>query len=263
MGVRKLGKVIAVSNQKGGVGKTTTVVNLAAAMGLRGKKVLIIDLDPQGNTTTSLGISKKSIRYTSYEVITEQCRIFEAAVPTQFRGISVVPATKDLAGASVELIDEDGRAAFLKKQTELIRGDYDYILIDCAPSLDLLTINALTAADSALIPIQCEFLSLEGLTELIDTIKRIRLTSNPGLMIEGILFTMYVSRYKLTEQVEAEVKKYFKNDVLETVIPRSVALSEAPSFGQPIMYYDKKSKGAKAYDELAKEIIKRGKKQKS
>lgn len=258
-----MGRVIAVSNQKGGVGKTTTVVNLAAALGLRGKKVLVIDLDPQGNTTTSLGISKKSIRFTSYEVITEQCRIFEAAVPTQFRGISAVAATKDLAGASVELIDEDARALFLKKQIDMVRNDHDYILVDCAPSLDLLTINALTAADSALIPIQCEFLSLEGLTELIDTIKRIRKTSNPELMIEGILLTMYVKRYKLTEQVEEEVRKYFGGDVLETVIPRSVALSEAPSFGQPIMYYDKKSKGAKAYDELAKELIKRSKKQKN
>ena len=255
-----MGRVIAVSNQKGGVGKTTTVVNLAAALGLKGKKVLIVDFDPQGNTTTSLGVSKKSIRYTAYEVLTDECKMFEAIVATPFRGMGLVPATKSLAGAAVELIEMQDRALCLKNQLKLVREDYDFIFIDCPPALDLITINALSAADSVLIPIQCEFLSLEGLVELVDTIKRVRKMNNPELAIEGILFTMYVGRYKLTEQVVGEVNKYFKKEVFSTVIPRNVALSEAPSFGEPVLYYDKKSKGAKAYDELAKEIIKRGRK---
>lgn len=253
---KKMGKVFAVSNQKGGVGKSTTVVNLAAVFGSKGKKVLIVDLDPQGNTTTSYGIRKKSIRNTSYEVLMEDCSLFEAVVATEFRGVSVVPTTQKLSGAAVELMTEQNRGSKLRNALEEARAFYDYILIDCPPTLDMLTINALVAADSVIIPLQCEFLSLEGLVELNRTIDRVKNVWNPDLKIEGILFTMFVERYKVTGQIVREVKKYFAKQIFETVIPRNVALSEAPSFGQPAMYYDKKSKGSKAYEALAKEIMK-------
>lgn len=251
-----MGKVFAVSNQKGGVGKSTTVVNLAAVFGSKGKKVLIVDLDPQGNTTTSYGIRKKSIRNTSYEVLMGDCSLFEAVVATEFRGVSVVPTTQKLSGAAVELMTEQNRGSKLRNALEEARAFYDYILIDCPPTLDMLTINALVAADSVIIPLQCEFLSLEGLVELNRTIDRVKNVWNPDLKIEGILFTMFVERYKVTGQIVKEVKKYFAKQIFEAVIPRNVALSEAPSFGQPAMYYDKKSKGSKAYEALAKEIMK-------
>lgn len=255
-----MGKIIAVSNQKGGVGKTTTVVNLAAAFGEKGKKVLVVDFDPQGNTTTSFGIRKKSIRNTSYEAVIGQCRLVEAIVATAFKGVSLVPTSQKLSGAEHEIADMDNRSARLKMQLLTVKDDYDYILIDCPPTLNLLNINALVAADSVIIPILCEYLSLEGLVEIDDTIRKIRANYNPRLDIEGILFTMYNSRYNLTGMVVDEVKKYFPQKAFETVIPRNIALAEAPSFGEPVLYYDKKAKGAKAYQDLAKEIDKNEKK---
>ena len=255
-----MGKIIAVSNQKGGVGKSTTAVNLAAALGLKGKKVLVIDFDPQGNTTTSFGIEKRRIRNTIYEAVIGNCRMVEAIVATNFRGVSVVPATQTLSGAAVEFLELDRRSLRLKMQILTVKDDYDYIFIDCPPTLDLITINALAACDSVIIPIQCEFLSLEGLVELTEAIKKVKKSFNPNITIDGILFTMYMKRYNLTAQVVDEVKAHFPKTVYKTVIPRNVALSEAPSFGQPIMYYSPKCKGAKAYEEFADEFLKRQKK---
>ncbi|MGN0632483.1 MAG: ParA family protein [Oscillospiraceae bacterium] len=257
-----MGKVIAVSNQKGGVGKSTTAVNLAAVFGSRGKKVLMVDFDPQGNSTTSLGIRKKSVRNTIYEVLMGECSAFEAVVATEYRGVSMIPTTQRLSGAAAALLSMKDKAKQLRNALSQARDFYDYIFIDCPPTLDMLTINALTAADSVIIPIQCEFLSLEGLAELVNTVQRVQKTFNEQLEIEGILFTMYVERYKVTGQIVKEVKKYFAKQVFETVIPRNIALSEAPSFGMPVLYYDKKSKGSKAYEELAKEITKNENKRK-
>lgn len=252
-----MGKIIAVSNQKGGVGKSTTVVNLAAALGGRGKKVLVVDIDAQGNTTTGFGVRKRSIVNTVYEVIIGVCRASDAIVPTAFKGVSLISSAQKLAGAEIELASFDNRLMRLKMQLLTVKDRFDYILIDSPPSLSLITLNALASCDSVLIPIQCEFYSLEGLVQLMDTIKRIKDGYNPYMHIEGILFTMYVGRYNLTSQVVSEVKKYFPNDVYETVIPRNVALSEAPSHGRPIMYYDHSSKGAEAYECFCKEFLSR------
>lgn len=255
-----MGKVIAVVNQKGGVGKSTTVVNLAAELGSRGKKVLVIDIDAQGNTTTGYGMKKKSIKNTVYEAIIGSCRIQEAIIETAFKNVSIVTSAQKLAGGEIELFNIDNRIQRLKMQVLTIKQNYDYILIDCPPSLSLLTLNALATCDTVLIPLQCEFYSLEGLSQLIDTIKRVKEHYNPTIEIEGILFTMYVARYNLTSQVVSEVKKYFPKKVFDTVIPRNVTLSEAPSYGKPVMYYDKASKGAEAYEQLCNEFLLREKK---
>lgn len=254
-----MGKIISVVNQKGGVGKTTTAVSLSSAMG-KSKKVLIVDIDPQGNTTSGYGINKKSLECSSYEVLMSEKTAADAIVSTEFGKVDVIPATSALAGADLELAEIEQRAYELKKQLEPIKDKYDYIFIDCPPSLGLLTINALTASDSILIPMQCEFYSLEGLAQLVDTVKQVKQHYNPSLKIEGILFTMYDARLKVTLQVVEEVKKHFGDVVFKTVIPRNVRLSEAPSYGEPIVFYDKSSKGAKAYLSLAKEINSRNKK---
>jgi len=255
-----MGKVIAISNQKGGVGKSTTTVNLAAALGAKGLKVLVIDIDAQGNTTTGFGIRKKTIKTTVYEAIIGSCRISDAIVETGFKNVSIVTSAQKLAGAEIELSMLDNRIQRLKMQVLTIKQNFDYILIDCPPSLSLLTLNALATCDSVLIPLQCEFYSLEGLTQLNDTIKRVRDHYNPTIDIEGILFTMFVGRYNLTSQVVAEVKKHFPKKIYDTVIPRNVTLSEAPSFGKPAMYYDKSSKGAEAYEQFCREFLTREKK---
>lgn len=249
-------KIVAVANQKGGVGKSTTVVSLAASLGIRGRRVLIVDTDPQGNSTTGFGISKKSVPVTAYDVLMGTEKISSAIYQTAFPNVSIVCATLALAGADVELAGEDNRTNRLKAQLLTVKEDYDYILIDCPPSLSFLTINALCAADSVLIPLQCEFYSLEGLSQLVESIRRIKQKNNPDLDIEGILFTMADSRLNLTNQVAAEVKKHFPDKTFKTVIPRNVKLSEAPSFGKPIIFYDRFSKGALCYEQLAEEFLK-------
>ena len=249
-----MSKVISIVNQKGGVGKTTTAVNLAAGLGRQGCKVLLIDIDPQGNSTSGYGLNKRDIRLSSYDVLTKSAKIDEATVETGFEGVSVVPSNIDLAGAEIEMIDLPKREALLKAAISHVRSKYDYILLDCPPSLGLITLNALTASDTVLVPIQCEYYALEGLSQLMSTVRLIRQKYNPLLELEGVLLTMFDGRLNLTQQVVAEVKKYFPRKVFKTVIPRTVRLSEAPSFGQPIQYFDRSNKGALAYDALAAEI---------
>lgn len=251
-------KIIAIINQKGGVGKSTTAINLAAALGELGKQVLLVDLDPQGNSTSGLGIEKSLIKQCIYDVILADCPIEQVIIPDVCPGLDVVPATINLAGAEVELVSEMARENRLKDTLGTLRGKYDFILIDCPPSLGLLTVNALVAADKLLIPIQCEFYALEGVTKLLESMKRVKSRLNPTLDIYGVLLTMYDNRTTLSKQVVDEVKGYFGKVVFNTLIPRTVKLSEAPSFGQPITEYDPRGKGAVSYMELAKEVIDRG-----
>ncbi|HIW22886.1 MAG: ParA family protein [Acutalibacter sp.] len=251
-----MGKIIAAANQKGGVGKTTTAVNLAAALGDMGKKVLLVDADPQGNTTSGVGVDRRDCGATIYEVLISGAKAKEALVKTEFKNLTLLPSNMDLAAAELEMAALENREAVLKNALAPIRGDYDFLLIDCPPSLGLITTNALTAADTILIPIQCEYYALEGLSQLMNTVRRVKRQYNELLDIEGVLLTMYDGRLNLTQQVVEEVKKYFPRKVFKTVIPRTVRLSEAPGFGQPALYYDRSSRGAKAYGELAEEVIK-------
>lgn len=251
-----MGKIIVIANQKGGVGKTTTAVNLSACLGDAGKKVLVIDIDPQGNTTSGLGVEKEDGEISVYEVLVNGESLEDAIVKTDYKNLSVCPADVNLAGAEIEMVDMADREHLLDSAIDKIRNKYDFIIIDCPPSLGLLTLNAFVAADSVLVPIQCEYYALEGLSQLTKTIKNIKHTWNEKVQFEGILLTMFDGRTNLSIQVADEVKKFFPDKVFKSVIPRNVRIAEAPSFGEPIIIYDKYSKGAEAYIELAKEVIK-------
>ena len=250
-----MAKTVSILNQKGGVGKTTTAVNLSAAIGLQGKKTLLVDIDPQGNSTSGFGINKRGIPYSSYDVLTGKCTAAQAIVHTEFENIDIMPSNMNLAGAEIEIIEISGRESLLKKALASVWEQYDYIFLDCPPSLGLITLNALTASDTFLVPIQCEYYALEGLSQLMATVRQIKRLYNPYIDLEGVLLTMYDGRLNLTQQVVEEVKKFFPKKVYTTVIPRNVRLSEAPSFGQPVMYYDRSSKGSTAYCDLAAEFL--------
>lgn len=250
-----MGKIIVFANQKGGVGKTTCAVNVAAGIAALGKKVLIVDIDPQGNATSGLGINRRSVIRSSYEMLCAGAPAAEATVKNVFKNLDAIPASQNLAGAEIELASKEGRESALKKALSLVRDNYDYIFIDCPPSLGIITLNALCACDSVLIPIQCEYYALEGLSQLMNSVRTIKRLYNPTIGVEGVILTMYDGRLNLTLQVANEVKKYFPNKVYKTAIPRNVRLSEAPSFGKPVIYYDPASRGAKAYMELCGEII--------
>lgn len=251
------GKIIAVANQKGGVGKTTSTVNLAAALGAHGYSVLLVDIDHQGNATTGLGIVKKDLTDSVYELLIGQKLADEVIRKTAFPGIWILPASLSLVGAEIELVEFENRESRLKRALDSKREDFDFILIDCPPSLGLLTLNALCAADTVLIPMQCEYLALEGLSQLVSTLRTVKRKYNETLDIEGVLFTLYDGRVNLHAVVAGEVKKFFPKKVYQTIITRNVRLSEAPSYGKPVMYYDKSSKGAQAYEQLCDEFLRR------
>ena len=250
-----MGKIISIANQKGGVGKTTTAINLSAALAEEGKKILVIDMDPQGNTSSGFGIDKNQIEDTIYELILGYSAINETIIRNVMDRLDMIPSNVNLAGAEIELIGKERKESILKKELDFIREDYDYILIDCPPSLNILTVNAMVASDTVLVPIQCEFYALEGLSQLIYTINLIRERINRELEIEGLVFTMYDGRTNLSQQVVENVKANVKQRVYETVIPRNIRLAEAPSYGEPITLYDTRSTGAEAYRNLAKEFL--------
>ncbi len=250
-----MGKVISIANQKGGVGKTTTTVNLGTILAKKGKKVLLIDTDPQGNATSGLGITKE-IENSTYDILVGDVELSEVVQESAVKNLKVCPSNISLAGAEVELVSMMSREQRLKTKLDVIKDEFDYILIDCPPSLGLITLNAFTASDSVLIPVQCEYFALEGLGQLLNTVNLVKKHLNKNLEIEGALLTMYDARTNLSNQVVKEVKKYFENKVYKTVIPRNVRLSEAPSYGMPITIYDPRSKGAKAYEKFAKELLK-------
>lgn len=252
-----MGKIIALANQKGGVGKSTSAINIAAALGLKGKKTLIVDLDPQGNSTSGLGINKKQIKTTVYDILIARCEADSAVIKTKFDNLSIIPANITLAGAEFELVDAENRETRFKSAIDKIKDNYDYIIIDCPPSLGLLTINALVASDGVTVPMLCEYFSLEGLTQLMITIREVKKRFNQRLELTGIIITMYNGRLNLSAEVLRELKKYYSDKLFKTMIPRSVRLSEAPSYGEPIQYYDRKSKATEAYGDLVNELLTR------
>ncbi|MCK1997912.1 chromosome partitioning protein [Paenisporosarcina quisquiliarum] len=253
-----MGRIIAIANQKGGVGKTTTSVNLSACLAYLGKKVLLVDIDPQGNASSGVGVNKGEVQQCIYDVLIDDVSVKETILETKVENLHIVPATISLAGAEIELVSTISREVRLKRALQEVQGLYDYIVIDCPPSLGLLTINSLTASDAIIIPVQCEFYALEGLSQLLSTIRLVQKHLNKNLAIDGVLLTMFDARTNLGIQVIEEVKKYFQDKVYKTIIPRNVRLSEAPSHGEPIIIYDPKSRGAEVYLELAKEVIRNG-----
>ncbi|MBQ4526767.1 MAG: ParA family protein [Clostridia bacterium] len=255
-----MGKCISIANQKGGVGKTTTAVNLASCLGSSKKKVLLLDMDPQGNATSGVGVDKEEVKYSVYDVLINNIPMSDTILKTDFENLWVCPSAIDVAGAEVEMVDIEKREFLMKNALETVKNNYDFIIIDCPPSLGLLTLNAFVASDSIIMPIQSEYYALEGLSQLTATIRTVKKQLNPDIEIEGVLLTMYDVRTNLSMLVAEEVKKYYNDKLYKTVIPRNVRLSEAPSYGQPINYYDKSSKGAQCYLKLAKEVIKKNKK---
>lgn len=250
-----MGKVIAIANQKGGVGKTTTAVNLAASLGSLGKKTLLIDIDPQGNSSSGVGVDRRKLKNTVYEILLAEAKPEDVLIHTGFQNLDLIPSSMDLAAAELELVNLKNRESVLRRAVLPLRAQYDYIILDCPPSLGIITTNALCLADTLLVPVQCEYYALEGLSQLMNSVRRVKRQYNQQLDIEGVLLTMYDGRLNLTQQVVDEVKRYFPRKVFATVVPRTVRLSEAPSFGKPVLYFDRSSKGSVAYEALAQEII--------